>query len=168
MDMIFLREKHKTSLWPGVLMAQRWGCHPPVHLHPHTPAELGLHLGAGPHQLPPALQGQRNKGQGSFSSEWRTIPTAWQPFKEVVSAGRRLPQSLPVCVPAQIFIHFLRKTAKSNQPWEGWGLWKPMRGARAIFRNTFTLSFFSPLSRYEALLKVLLKSKAKAVYVVIW
>lgn len=152
-------------------MAQGWGGHPLAHCTP-PPAEFCFPLHVGARTCPAAASssaGPRNKGLwGSFFSEWRTIPSAWELFKEVVPARPMLPRSLPVCVPAHIFIHFRTKTAECNQPREGWDLCKPVQCARVIFRNGFSLSFSSPLSRQEGLLKALWKSKAKPVPVVIW
>lgn len=121
--MKFLREKHKTCLWPCVLMAQGWGCHPPVHIHHPTDWVLPPPPG-GQRWLPPALQGQRNAGNGVSYLSGELIPTARELFTEVVPAGQTRPPTLPVCVLAQIFIHFLRKTMKCNKPWGGWDLWK--------------------------------------------
>lgn len=139
--MKFLREKHKTCLRPCVLMTQRWGCHPPAHSHHPTDWVLPPPPG-GQYWLPPALQGQRNAGNRVSYLSGELIPTARELFTEVVPAGQTRPLTLPVCVLAQIFIHFLRKTMKCNKPWEGWDLWKQY--ARSIFRNRFSLSFFSP------------------------
>lgn len=91
--------------------AQRWEGHPPAHV---------------PHLTPQSAASTSRAGQcwagclpGVPSPSAEPIPTAQELFKEVGPAGQMWPSSLPVCVLAQIFIHFLRKATECSQPGGG-------------------------------------------------
>lgn len=88
---------------------------------PHLQSScLLLHVGA--RTCPAAASSSAGLGEtkgceGASPSEWRTIPSARELFKEMVPV-RPMPQSLPVCVPLK-FSSISEYTVECNQLREG-------------------------------------------------